>query len=224
MRRVSILGMMGIVGLIAIGITALRNADAFWQSIAVTLTLGILGVALLGVWQLRDGDRAWWGGFAAFGCGYLILTLGPWDENRIGSILATSYVLRSVCESAEAAPSPYDREIARMKARQKSLTDWLAARRAETAGVDDPTMGSAITEMKTLVTDLAKAKSAEPVGSKGLRALLPGSVRGVEFTRIGHCVFALVAALFGATVSRLMWSRREARPSRLSPDPAFPAE
>jgi hypothetical protein len=200
MRRFSILGMMGIVGLIAICITALRNADQFWQAIAVTLTMGILGVALLGVWQLRDGDRAWWAGFASFGCGYLILTFAPWAEDHIGPITATSYLLRSIHDSAGSETSYY-RRFAEMEARQRSLTERL----------DDPTMGVAITEMKTLVTKIANARSAEPPGSKRLRALLPGSVRGSEFTRIGHCLFTLVAAWFGATVSRWMWSRREAQ-------------
>ena len=58
MRRFSILGMMGGVGMIAVCLTALRNADEFWQGIAVTLTLGCLGVAILGARQLRGSDSS----------------------------------------------------------------------------------------------------------------------------------------------------------------------
>jgi len=218
MRRFSILGMMGGVGLIAVGLTALRNADQLWQSIAVSLTLATLGVAALGAWQFRGSDQAWWRGFASFGWGYLFLSSAPWVGDEVGPIMLPGYLLRAVHESIATGSSPYYEHLAASQEDLRKLEQWLASPNmieASNANPSNPTRGNVVAEIKVLKSSIAGLTSAGPPTSNRYLTMFPGIVRDREFARIGHHLFALISGWFGATVSRRMWARREAQSSRL---------
>ena len=59
MRRISIAGLLGIIGLIAFGLAALRNASEPWDAFVFTLMIGLLCASLLGAILL--GLQFWLG-------------------------------------------------------------------------------------------------------------------------------------------------------------------
>jgi hypothetical protein len=74
--RVTILGLMAAVGLVAVGFAALRNASALWASGLFTLAVALLSAAVLGAIAGRGRARMAWAGFAVFGWVYLGLSFG----------------------------------------------------------------------------------------------------------------------------------------------------
>jgi hypothetical protein len=216
MRRTSILGMMAGVGLIAVGLAALRNADQLWQAVAVTLTLAALGVASMGARQLDGADRAWWGGFAAFGWGYLILSSAPWVGDQVGPIMLPGYLLRAAHESIAAGSSPYYERLAASREDLAKLRGWLANPgmiAASEANPSDPTRANVLAEIKVQESMIASLEASGPPPTSRWPVLFPGINRRVEFARIGHSLSALASGWFGAAVSRRMWSRRRGRSS-----------
>jgi hypothetical protein len=75
--RVTILGIMAVVALVATALVALRSTLEIWASAYFSLTLALLCTAIPGMAYRRDVRRAFWTGFAAFGWPYLILCFGP---------------------------------------------------------------------------------------------------------------------------------------------------
>jgi hypothetical protein len=71
--RFSILWLMALVLLVAVGFAALGNPTELWASAIFTLTVGLLCYSVVGAMFLRGRRRAYWGGFATFGWVYLIL-------------------------------------------------------------------------------------------------------------------------------------------------------
>jgi hypothetical protein len=82
--RFSLANLLGIVAVIALGLTGLSSATTFWTSAAATVTLGLLLAALLGAVLLRGADRAFWLGFALFGGTYLVLVEWDWIGGQLG--------------------------------------------------------------------------------------------------------------------------------------------
>jgi hypothetical protein len=75
--RVTILGIMTVVALVATSLVALRSTLEIWASAYFSLTLALLCTAIPGMAYRRDIRRAFWIGFTAFGWPYLILCFGP---------------------------------------------------------------------------------------------------------------------------------------------------
>jgi hypothetical protein len=75
--RVTILGMMAVVAVVATALVALRSTLEIWASAYFSLTLVLLCTAIPGMTYRRGVRRAFWVGFAAFGWPYLILCFGP---------------------------------------------------------------------------------------------------------------------------------------------------
>jgi hypothetical protein len=71
--RLSIAGLMGIVLVAALGLTALRSASEVWAGVAMLVTLGVLALGIVGVACRGGAERAWWLGFVLFGCGYMLM-------------------------------------------------------------------------------------------------------------------------------------------------------
>src|SRR5262245_39725769 len=91
--RPTILGLMAVVLLAAIGVAALRAATTWWASGIFTTTLtGLAFAALYAVY--RRGERwAFWAAFAAFGWGYIVLTFCPGCETTIRPCLLMTKML-----------------------------------------------------------------------------------------------------------------------------------
>jgi hypothetical protein len=75
--RVTILGIMAFVALVATSLVALRSTLEIWASAYFSLSLVLLCTAIPGMAYRRGVRRAFWAGFAAFGWPYLILCFGP---------------------------------------------------------------------------------------------------------------------------------------------------
>src|SRR3954462_4782123 len=88
-RRTSIAGLMGIVGVFALGMAALQFATVLWTAAASTITLALLLTAVVGTIWLRGPDRAYWSGFAAFGWAYLLLVDWDWLGGQFGHDLTS---------------------------------------------------------------------------------------------------------------------------------------
>jgi hypothetical protein len=82
--RLTLASSLGIVAVVALGLTGLRSASTFWTSAAATLTLGLFLAAVLGAWLLRGREQAACLGFALFGIVYLILVNWDWVGAQFG--------------------------------------------------------------------------------------------------------------------------------------------
>src|ERR1700677_4336147 len=75
--RLTILGIMAVVAVVATALVALRSTLEIWASAYFSLTLVLLCTAIPGMTYHRGVRRAFWAGFAAFGWPYVILCFGP---------------------------------------------------------------------------------------------------------------------------------------------------
>lgn len=76
--RVSLLGLMVSLGVVALGLAALRSGSDLWLSISYTSTLALLLAAVIFARYGDHATRPFWFGFVLFGWGYLMLWDGPW--------------------------------------------------------------------------------------------------------------------------------------------------
>ncbi len=91
MRRLSIRRLMAFVLVSAVGLAALRNANALWSGMLLLLALAAVGTAVLGATLTTGRQRAWWLGFVVFEGGYLVAALCP-----VQSELATTHLFEYV--------------------------------------------------------------------------------------------------------------------------------
>lgn len=82
--QLSLASLMGLIAVIALGITGVISASSFWTSAAATATLGLLLAAVLGAFLLRDAEHAFCLGFALFGVVYLVLVDWDWVGGPLG--------------------------------------------------------------------------------------------------------------------------------------------
>jgi hypothetical protein len=82
--RLTLASSLGIVAVVALGLTGLKSASTFWTSAAATLTLALFLAAVLGAWLLRRREQAACLGFALFGIVYLILVNWDWVGAQFG--------------------------------------------------------------------------------------------------------------------------------------------
>jgi hypothetical protein len=82
--RFSIAGLMGIVLVAAVGLTALKSASRIWAGAMLLLTCGILTLGVVGAIYRQGTRRGWWLGFSLFGWGYTALwgfwSVGGWPD------------------------------------------------------------------------------------------------------------------------------------------------
>ncbi len=90
MRRPSIRNLMAVIFLAAVGLLALRNANALWAALAFLTAFVTVCVSAAGA--LRGRERSWYASYAVV-CGtYLLLAFTPIAELR----LPTTYLLNGV--------------------------------------------------------------------------------------------------------------------------------
>lgn len=66
---------MAVVGLLAFGFAALRNADDFWASLTFSLAIVAVSVSITGACTRKEKARTSWLGFATTGGTYLVIWL-----------------------------------------------------------------------------------------------------------------------------------------------------
>ena len=80
--RTTILGLMGLVLLMALGFAALRSASLLWASAMFTTAVIVLSASVLGVFANRGPSRLPWLGFATFGWIYFLMTFWLWPDKN----------------------------------------------------------------------------------------------------------------------------------------------
>ncbi len=103
--KVTIAGSMALVALAAGGLAALRNPTRLVASL--TFSLAVVAIVGAGVAACcrRGKVRAFWGGYAACGGIYLLLSLGPGFEQEVGPHLVTTALVDLAYERVVTAPS-----------------------------------------------------------------------------------------------------------------------
>lgn len=187
MRRLSIKMSMGYLGLIAVALAALRNANAAWAAIIQLLTIGAVASAILGVVQQRGKNREWWAGFAFFAGGYLLLALGPWFSANVRPDLATSRLFEYVCQPA-LSPNTYQES---WKTEDQNVAEHLQRLTIEL-------------RINPARSDVA-AEIEQIQSRKRLGLMIPGLRNAASFERIGHYLSALMAGLIGAVISSRLY-------------------
>jgi hypothetical protein len=198
--RVSIAGLMVVVLISALGVAALKAATPLWASIVLTTTLALLGLAILGA-MFRSGDRrAFWAGFAVFGWGYLTLAFGPWFATEIEPKLATSLAIARMHEKLHPGPSQTSAILG------VNLNTWNST--VVQAGNVRMTQG--VQNLQFTTTGAQAGGPGTPL-SIVLTTMPTTAPNQAEFARIGHALFALLAAFVGGVAAR--WFAGEAHPA-----------
>ncbi len=98
--------------LAGVGVAALRESNATWDSSIFSLTLGMLSISILLAVHRREARRAFWLGFALFGSAYLGLSLIPLIEPRLITTKALAFLDSKIPRSIPAgiAYSDFDND------------------------------------------------------------------------------------------------------------------
>ena len=192
--RFNIASMLVIILVLAIGFAALRESNDLWDSGVFTLTIGVLLISILLAVHRTESRRAFWIGFALFGWVYLGLALIPSIESRLMTTKALAYLDSKV-------PG-------------RSAVIYATIN----SGVN---AGTGINQIST-VTFAVSGSQATSAGQGQMnpwelatRKLLVGfSGASENFIRIGHSLFALLAAWLGGLLSRRLYrSKRSSEPT-----------
>ena len=87
--RITIVHLILVVLVAAVGLAAIRNATASWAGAISSITFFAMICSLLGVAWGRDTRRVYWSGFAALGWGYFLLGYIP----RVGGMTVGDILL-----------------------------------------------------------------------------------------------------------------------------------
>lgn len=197
MRRFTIAALMIVVLVSGLAIAALKNASDAWAGVLLLLTVFLLGSAFLGIAHRRQAKRAFWQGFALFGWGYLTLTMGPWFSDQVEPRLPTTQLLHFAHNKANPPASQYESFSV--------LLDQIAVQ---------PAGGPPLTVTGSL------SGSSGPTSIRAGQTFRLGILNSnlEQFVRVGHCLFALLAALLGGLIARWFYRTNDA----LSPDAIAP--
>jgi hypothetical protein len=189
------LGTLVIVILVlGVGIAALRESSDLWESGIFTLTIGVLLTSILRAVHSSESRRAFWIGFALFGWVYLALTFMPSIESRLITTKELAYLDSKV---PGRSMGMFDVQISHPGSGSLSKKVQIVAFTAN--GNQLATSG----EGQVMLWDAVTGK------------LLTGWSGTTEnFIRIGHSLFALLAAWLGGQLSRHLYrSSRSAEPT-----------
>jgi hypothetical protein len=93
LARLSIAGLLGVVGFCAAGFGSLLYASSPWAGMTFSVMLGCLTVGLIALACCGSERRAFWIGFSITGWVYVTLIHGPWFAVEIGPRLTTTKML-----------------------------------------------------------------------------------------------------------------------------------
>ena len=231
MPRISIRTLMAFILLSGVGLAALRNANEFWAGMMLLLALSAVGIAVLGGLFSRGKEQARWVGFAAFGGGYLIVSLFPLGA-ELPTTRALNYVHKRVVEVSTrdaAARQLISLRQSRfnLKTKIRAAQDASPVPSTSTDLAIDPLLkskalldrkiasieqrvrkGSAHADIVSAADGAVGDSLEEPIVDRW-RAMFPGAANLDEFQRAGHSLFVLLAGLVGGTVATRFYARRQ---------------
>jgi hypothetical protein len=188
--RMSLSSLMVTVAVIALGLAGITSASRLWTVVAATATLALLLSAILASWLASGLERGFWAGFAVFGWTYLVLVNWDWVGGQFGHDLTPNL---------------------------GAAAEWLIPE------VRDPVMAT---------LPMAPPAGPAPVGTAARSrivppALAPGAaavsalrsdyyeraqerqIKIGNFVEIGRLVLALLFALLGGFIGRMLAERRD---------------
>jgi hypothetical protein len=194
--RFTIAGLMGLVVASAVGVAAVRFASETWAGVLLLGTLILLGAAVLGVVHRRGARRAWWQGFALFGWGYLFAAFGPWAADAVAPHLPTTAALDALYTKMH----PTGDEAQRLSAfvargGGAGTATYAITTAAPSGGGSAPTAGMG---------------SGAPPATFTFRVML-ATPTPEFFRRVGHCLWALLAAVLGGLIGRAFFATADRR-------------
>lgn len=99
--QVTILSLVSIVALAAVGFAAIRTGNATWAGILFSVTLFSLLAAPMGIIVGRGARRIYWSGFALLGWSYVVLISVPILYEHVGQRLLAPQLLDWLGENVE---------------------------------------------------------------------------------------------------------------------------
>ncbi len=105
MSRYTVAGLMGAVGLVALGLAAVRVASPLMLDLVSGVILMALALGLLGV-VVGAEPRPGWRGFALFGWGYFLYVVLPWQSMTSFCPLPTERTVRHLVDSLQPRDDP----------------------------------------------------------------------------------------------------------------------
>ena len=214
MRRISILGLMGVVVAAGLGLAALRDANELWAGLVLLADLAAVGTALLGVVYRRGRERAWWLGFALFGGGYLALTTAPVLADYALPNLGTTRLLDDVHTRVTRLPVPEPPNLQALRQLRLGILNSLQGARQIARGQNDPSVAVIRQQIALLDARIAEGEdlvvaSATATPVNRWRTWLPGARNYEPFQRVGHGLFTILAGLLGGATAVRFQARRE---------------
>ncbi len=95
-RQSSVRGLMVPIVGVAVGLTALRNANVSWASATATVVVVAVATSVMGSLPLSSRERSAWTGFAVFSGVYLAVAVGTVVSNgfkdQFGPTVALTYI------------------------------------------------------------------------------------------------------------------------------------
>jgi hypothetical protein len=181
MHRCSLRTLMLLILVVAIELTALRNANVVWARVMAMFTIAWIGLAVLWAALRRGRERAWWTGFALAAAAYVAVSLGPARPR-----LFTTHLLERIhAKVVESRVVSF--EMSRCD------KDTLLFKAESSDGV--------VHTSKVPESVARHISSEELMASIGpfnpWRSTLPGATHRTAFHRVGQALFSLLAGLVG---------------------------
>ena len=187
-----------LVLILGVGFAALRESDETWDSSIFSLTLGMLSVSILLAIHRTERRRAFWLGFALFGWTYVGLSLVPSIESRLLTTKALAYLDSNVPDrSIVIGGRVWDSWSNKQNQNNQSVNSTSIAFSPQ---------GNLVTSGNQIVlTDFTVTGN------------VVGTARGstMNFIRTGHSLLALIAAILGGLLSRVLHAGNRERESGL---------
>ncbi len=175
--RFTIAGISCFIVVLAIGLAALWEATEVWDSAVFGATLALLSLAALMAMHRREARRAFWFGFVVFGWTYVVVSLVPSVQARLPTTLALIKLDGMLA----------DRAIAFTAGGVAFKSVRYTVRSAAYS-----TDGSTLVATGPGSIQVWSSTTGKPIS-------VPGTTE--NFVRIGHSLFALVAAYLGGVLS-----------------------
>jgi FG-GAP-like repeat len=180
-----------LVLVLGIGLAALRESTAIWDSSIFSAAAGLLLIAVLLAIHRTEKKRAFWIGFTLFGWVYLGLSLVPSIESRLittrGLACLPSKIPRSIAGGL--AYFDYDNDgWVDLYVANTSLPNSVSVKQGN--GTFENVFSAAGSNTALFLSSL--------VGPGG---------KTEHFVRIGHSLLALIAALMGGQISRYLFAK-----------------
>ena len=215
---------MGAVFLLAVGLAALKLATYWCADLIMTIVVGVLLFAILGIIYREGHVRRFWTGFAVFGCFFLMVSVPTVYSSNVwpaeGLLLFLHFKIAHVVPVTETS----DRISVWIREGRPVWIDGVeTADRAEVQQLIEKAVSRKPGIYATIITDSTTNHTPsvqkelvfiqEKVREMGIP--FQGSLTAMDpewdaFSRVGHSLVALLAALIGGTLAYVLLPTKQA--------------